>query len=1663
MLMRWVLLVVVALLSVSVVFAVTPQSIQLSDCNIVGGNVEYACGQDVTVQCGVVDTFGGAPAAFVTQLTVMVTGGAIFSSYLPSSGSNTNGTWRVIVPIDASFGNLSLAISNIAVSDSSGNACSRNPADGPMTYQQSQPCFMNGSLFTPPTGAKFSATCTCQWNAPVIVCGTNNLGNATYTPGAGCTGVNSSTVAVVCDSCDPGYTVTYDACQVDRSSSTPWRGTAIKHYVATQPGCYALTHLESDAPPADDGAMVKCELDYWTVFGKTGEGESRDTRTTVIANLSVHSAAVSAETDITGVGEVLRPFAFDFDNTGSTEVMVFTNPGSAAGFSKYSSTGTLLSSFSTGYQGWDGQPSAWGFGVNGNTGQGSAIIDSDIQGGSVGSCSAIIDYGNLTNPCLYQTTPDDCNNYGGGLACAWTTTSNNIGLGVAGILYNSSNGRDYFVSWRLENGTYVVKGHVDLGVGGGTLGDGIACWVNTCYFRDANNYLHRVNAKTGADTSAPLSNWSSSDAIESIPSFTFRSAGFTPNRVILFGVGTGGSQTLFSCDASTLSCTELAGLPGYVTYNAGTIKWSRVVVGQPTQNAHQTSGIDVVTVYATFTGINTALGTRDVRYLAVANKIDGSWGPPLLTYVTQTGMVPTCVSDPVMAACTTGGNGIAFATHFTGGYTGANAPSIGATVPGNNTVASAETWFTSDKQYVIQASGATVKFIKVVDGSLIATFTLPFSGTLPFNAAIFDADTNRLYIKASNCPATCNYYMVGIDFSNRAAPVSYVYDSAVGSSGGVFAPVMIGDYIVYPYGIGMPPTTVFAIDRYGVFNNSAKTTYNSSSFNMSSFPNNWYDLYGPAVYDDVNDILMFRRTTTGYVLMNAKKWLSAHGNQNGQWTWAVFTGSQLKLSNFRASSKFMTVDGRKVVVQSWIPLTYYMTSLSCGADFVPMFYGADGYIFGYNSTSRYLGYCDFSDETAPAVYYYSSQISNTSGKFFAEETVQPDREWILTESTANIRAKYWNFDYHRSVSSNVGDITVLDCYGTNQVASTRMAEKGFYDTSCSRQIASVDVNQDHLEEIATAGGIYGWDGRTYWDAGYTSSVAPGIDAIDLTSDSFGDFIYLTDTTLRNIVSNPQWSISYNAEMTTVGQAYCIWDDSRKKIKVTVSGVSAANPDALTYEWQLLGPELKISDLQANGLLIPYNSTVAQAASRLRFVGRITGAVPWVTFFGVPLSIYETGLELVDSWLLTIGKVLGGGTPGRLAYSTSYAPVFYVPVYRNGNYTVVTDVVDNFAYIFDNQTAQQGLSHAMTTCDIVVNANFNISSYVPTECNLGTDGEFAWSNGESVMKHGWNIGRGADIAPYDGILQFGGPGYDIVHSITCSNAQLGMDVGVDAASGGGDFRAGLIGQSNGAANVVAGIRVYNSNVFVLSGLGYVVSIGSLTPGYHNISMVADRTSGKYKVNIDGGPDSPLQDLVASAADGFTAVEVSNSAGITDLDYIRIFGSGEQLIPGNESARALQFAAVAPGTCKLAGDRDFSQQPPGTLMYNNVDLFCFRKYGPKSTASTQQTFCGVSDLQDIIKYNPDCYAEAVGYCADVTWPLSNGDLNGAGSVAERKSSRVGVDGAAACNIALTASAGTTKIVSPLFGLLWLFITQNFVLSMIVLVIIVLGIAVNVRKRP
>jgi hypothetical protein len=375
----------------------------------------------------------------------------------------------------------------------------------------------------------------------------------------------------------------------------------------------------------------------------------------------------------------------------------------------------------------------------------------------------------------------------------------------------------------------------------------------------------------------------------------------------------------------------------------------------------------------------------------------------------------------------------------------------------------------------------------------------------------------------------------------------------------------------------------------------------------------------------------------------------------------------------------------------------------------------------------------------------------------------------------------------------------------------------------------------------------------------------------------------------------------------------------------------------------------------------------------------------------------------------------------------------------------------------------------TSCSgvVVTITSENVNDSLKRGCmlgNNGADGEFNWASGIPISQYNWYTHyNGLEPVVDGGFATFINAGIQIFHGLSCADNGLVLDVAVQPSLT-SETTVAVSALNDGEMNIIMRIVFDGNRVKVgnLTGSDILVTQSLDTTSMNQIRVEMDQElgMGRFIVYV-GGVSVASGSLLAPVNGEFSDVMVQHASGTTAFDYIRTSAlTGELRDVRNSSTKYDDLALPYLLKCVPPSDRNFTADPAWmsgkdlSSTYANVQLYCEKEHSGK--------LCSYDDLMKAVRFNGDCYKEAFGYCVMRTYPASvdSGDLSSPSNTV--RGGNVGIDGAAACNMALGIGVGSQKVLLPFWNSFWSLIKSAPIMFGVLFFIIVVVLASQSKRR-
>jgi len=375
------------------------------------------------------------------------------------------------------------------------------------------------------------------------------------------------------------------------------------------------------------------------------------------------------------------------------------------------------------------------------------------------------------------------------------------------------------------------------------------------------------------------------------------------------------------------------------------------------------------------------------------------------------------------------------------------------------------------------------------------------------------------------------------------------------------------------------------------------------------------------------------------------------------------------------------------------------------------------------------------------------------------------------------------------------------------------------------------------------------------------------------------------------------------------------------------------------------------------------------------------------------------------------------------------------------------------YVVKGKICDSGVTSPNNVCsEMNCSVEVSIPEVKREACSWGDDGSFNWL--KNIRDKGWQLETSDYYVPDGGILRFQGHiGNALSHVAPCDQKVLTVEFKMKASTN-SVFEMVL----SSGQKTVASIRFEGGNIYKSEGGSSAVVWQYGSNIWTTYKIVADASSGRYSVFINGDSVATIEgEFTETVSDFYSGIiNMAYGWGDVDVDYVVYWGSGGQKIvvePGIEeelfkecNAEISKLYACNPNlnVSYLDAVRNNSRNKA----YPNLDTVC---------AGCKNGYCSYTQLNKILAINNDCMKEAMNYCVDVTYPrqtLRKGSgLSGDDSPNE---------GMAVCSFTLGSSTIMSKTLFPVVNVGWGVVKSYLWPAMLFIVILVIAWAAKGSKK-
>jgi len=419
----------------------------------------------------------------------------------------------------------------------------------------------------------------------------------------------------------------------------------------------------------------------------------------------------------------------------------------------------------------------------------------------------------------------------------------------------------------------------------------------------------------------------------------------------------------------------------------------------------------------------------------------------------------------------------------------------------------------------------------------------------------------------------------------------------------------------------------------------------------------------------------------------------------------------------------------------------------------------------------------------------------------------------------------------------------------------------------------------------------------------------------------------------------------------------------------------------------------------------------------------------------PLAIYKIDGCYVDSYNFLILDIYGSA-PGEVYYTVD--PGDGTPYYTQSDsyFNFHSYVSADRNYTVEACICLFGGSCVCDTCGVITSGDDTV---------IESDPSTGWGD--------WEDEGGTSEVNEEGYLEFSaGIPSAVLHRLSCgsSSAEFNLTM-MHVGDSEFDF---VIGSSGGT---LLDVKFDDSNILVYVDGEWKI-IGAFTKDtFHNYFFTIDTLANKYFVDMNGEqifygdlwvyPDN-LYNIEAFMKYTSGHVEIKSIGGECTGDTI-----GTVTYSNIELEQDLKEEGFDPTKLDICSpDVNYwtSLREDRFLAVPNMYSYCADKKPDR--------YCNTDDLINTIKYNPNCFKEALNYCVIFTYPFENG-----GNPFLEGAEHVSGEGATVCVSTIGIGVFSNNIVVPIVKNLYEIARTNLIpILLLIISLVVVFTIIGVRKR-
>jgi hypothetical protein len=337
---------------------------------------------------------------------------------------------------------------------------------------------------------------------------------------------------------------------------------------------------------------------------------------------------------------------------------------------------------------------------------------------------------------------------------------------------------------------------------------------------------------------------------------------------------------------------------------------------------------------------------------------------------------------------------------------------------------------------------------------------------------------------------------------------------------------------------------------------------------------------------------------------------------------------------------------------------------------------------------------------------------------------------------------------------------------------------------------------------------------------------------------------------------------------------------------------------------------------------------------------------------------------------------------------------------------------------------------------------------------------------------------------------GKAGAAIQHELSCDKSWIQFETNVRMLESfaGSEMKFIVSGMDANGKNVEVGVFSTKYDPWDMDANGVYVDsntvrqsfVGSVDDwnSFHRVAMrieLLPETGAQYfTIAVDGKVGTQKFQTMNPGIKKITGVIILQQSGGFYVDYVRVTSSDESLSSASIETVAERTAKRNLIACTPREDNFYPQVTIGINTpvafpgknyeigdikhYEAIERYCNMLY---QSGLSKTSWCDDYWLQESIRYNSECFWEAMNYCVDVTYKKSNGFSNDQ-NVRLRKDTG-SVEGMTACMLMFSTDIAVNRVATPMMQAFTFGLSGTTTIGVIVVVVIIItGLLINKKNK-